>query len=525
MTLHVRLCDDCRLPLCHRCAACIVTKQAANIPMVLCNDNFWGYTTELLFKYKVRWLEAAIVSPVWTSMMVCYVEGDGGHLLNEDMQQQQFRTRVRGTAHSVHMPWEDIVEELRRHCLDKEVLNAVPRTPECLKYILRVNLRIDRYNMAKVLRQLSVRPFVLLQLLYFLIDQHHEAFRGKKTARELREDMRVAVAQHYPLNPAEVSRPEEEREWHLPASFVTVGSEEGKLTSSRQSRLLQDKHATPDAGSVDMETCLSSGRPASILMETSTQGNCDVGSLRANAVARAAGVQEGVLQVQTGKKLIPQWHGKYFSQILPFVIPFMVSGPDFEFSSGEKRWRRKDLPGRERAPWVAADAFLAGFARRVESQCRQNWTALPIMRTVIWKYLAETTRGLSAAPFLRQRDSAANTAADAYVKDAQALYEKLWNGHQRFGNLKIPIAGDTTRLQCAEGLTPRQRHMARTQKYLAENMPGTGAVRKIMAHRHWGARVNFGDCLFFTISPNEHHSALVLKLSRVRRNDPCLKCK
>eukprot|EP00973_Karenia_brevis_P085298 11838158-Karenia_brevis.AAC.1 len=41
-----------------------------------------------------------------------------------------------------------------------------------------------------------------------------------------------------------------------------------------------------------------------------------------------------------------------------------------------------------------------------------------------------------------------------------------------------------------------------------------------MGHRQFGARVNYGDCLFFTISPNEQHSALVLRLSRFRQNDP-----
>ena len=44
--------------------------------MALCNDNFLSYTTE------VRWIEAAIVSPVWTSVLVYYVEGDLGHLMN-----------------------------------------------------------------------------------------------------------------------------------------------------------------------------------------------------------------------------------------------------------------------------------------------------------------------------------------------------------------------------------------------------------------------------------------------------------
>ena len=135
--------------------------------MVLANDNFWGYTTDLIHKYKVRWLEAAIVQPCWTSMIVCYVEGDQGHLMNEEVNQQRFRTRVRGTAHSFHMPWEDILEELRKHCMDKGILEPIPRRAGCLKYILRVHLRVDKYSMEKVLRQLTVRPFVLLQLLYY----------------------------------------------------------------------------------------------------------------------------------------------------------------------------------------------------------------------------------------------------------------------------------------------------------------------------------------------------------------------
>ena len=98
------LCRKCKIPLCRECAACVVKKKTSSIPMVLANDNFWGYTTDLLFKYKVTWLEAAIVQPCWTSMLVCYVEGDGGHLLGEEVQHQQFRTRLRGTAHSFACP-------------------------------------------------------------------------------------------------------------------------------------------------------------------------------------------------------------------------------------------------------------------------------------------------------------------------------------------------------------------------------------------------------------------------------------
>ena len=101
--------------------------------MALCNDNFWGYTSELIYRYKVTWMEAAIVQPCWTTMLVCYVEGDLGHLLNEELQQQQFRTKVRGTAHSFHMPWSEILDELERNCNILNAAEAIPRDSECLK--------------------------------------------------------------------------------------------------------------------------------------------------------------------------------------------------------------------------------------------------------------------------------------------------------------------------------------------------------------------------------------------------------
>ena len=102
--------------------------------MVSANDNWWGYTSCLLFKYQVTWLEAAIVQPCWMSMLVCYVEGDEGHLLGDQVKQQRHRTRVRGTAHSFHMSWEDILEDLHAHCTkDGSEITSLPRSPECLK--------------------------------------------------------------------------------------------------------------------------------------------------------------------------------------------------------------------------------------------------------------------------------------------------------------------------------------------------------------------------------------------------------
>ena len=54
------------------------------------------------------------------------------------------------------------------------------------------------------------------------------------------------------------------------------------------------------------------------------------------------------------------------------------------------------------------------------------------------------------------------------------------------------------------------------------NLPGVQQVRQLMGHQQFGARVNYGDVLFFTFSPNPQHSGLVLHLSRYRENDTFL---
>ena len=76
--------------------------------MRMTNDNLWGYVDDMIYKYDVRFLEMAIVSPAWTNMVVYYVEGDYGHLLNETVHRQQFRISVRGAPISFYLPWEDI---------------------------------------------------------------------------------------------------------------------------------------------------------------------------------------------------------------------------------------------------------------------------------------------------------------------------------------------------------------------------------------------------------------------------------
>jgi len=354
-----QLCPECLIPICKTChLAAWSQKCNYRIPMALANDNFWGYTTSLISQYQVRWIEAAIVSPCWTSMIIYYVEADHGHLMNETLGEQKYRTVVRGSCVSYHMPWEDILENLQRNCSDRNLAD-IPHPQEALKYMLRVHLQVAGQDFKKYLKQVTVRPWVLIRLLDFLIDRNHEVFRGKGSAEELRRRMREAVEREYPVAPADRGKPEEEQAGSVPPSILELlqehhGSaeaapEEEQECTAKRLRLFREKNATPGDGARSVEACLEDLRPQTMCADRSAAACSDPGTQREGAIERY-----GQLNVCTGGKEILQFHSKYFSQVLPFVIPFMVSGPDF---FPDQRWRRRD----ENAPWVSPQASFLSF--------------------------------------------------------------------------------------------------------------------------------------------------------------------
>ena len=91
--------------------------------MALANDNMWGYISPIITQYQVRWIEMAAVLQYWTCMIVYYVEGDQGHLMNEVLKESKSRNAVRGQAFSLIMPLGDVVRSLHQR------VKPIPRDP------------------------------------------------------------------------------------------------------------------------------------------------------------------------------------------------------------------------------------------------------------------------------------------------------------------------------------------------------------------------------------------------------------
>ena len=127
--------------------------------------------------------------------------------------------------------------------------------------------------------------------------------------------------------------------------------------------------------------------------------------------------RHGELHIQTGDRLQSQWESKYFSQVMPFAIPRMCSGPDFR---PDDKWRRH-----ANAPVVTPQEFNRGIPRRIEGQIRNDATAVPIIRSVCYKWAVEHASNL-VVPYMGQRDRPGSVIATEMVQSPHALYNTLW---------------------------------------------------------------------------------------------------
>ena len=90
------VCHHCQVPICFDCWWCMCHAVQSRVPQALANDNFKGYAHPFIVANEVRWIEAAIACPLFTSMVVYYIEGVKEHLLNTKLGKQERTFAVRG---------------------------------------------------------------------------------------------------------------------------------------------------------------------------------------------------------------------------------------------------------------------------------------------------------------------------------------------------------------------------------------------------------------------------------------------
>ena len=134
---------------------------------------------------------------------------------------------------------------------------------------------------------------------------------------------------------------------------------------------MYDKAATPAERSELLESLSETIIPSAVVEERHADTTLDC-----NAAHAGAFEDYGVLKVQTGSTFVDQWKSEYVAQAFPFTFSRPVGGPQY----GD------EIPARRRfedSPLVSSSQFTRGMAHPVESQFRNDWSCLPLLRLSI----------------------------------------------------------------------------------------------------------------------------------------------
>ena len=205
-------------------------------------------------------------------MIVYYVEEDFGHLMTEEMNKPRWRRNVRGHCFSFIMPWETILKDLTSR-IQQEDLIDLPRDDECLSYLVRFHLRVAGKDFHQHLKQVHLRPFVLVLLLHELIDNNHPVFKSSMNAALLKERMRACVEAKFPET--ETGVPLQERHGTVPPKVrellqgleAETSSTDRIVPTTLRKMVTFEKHAVPGSGAAPANEAFDDIRPRSFLLD------------------------------------------------------------------------------------------------------------------------------------------------------------------------------------------------------------------------------------------------------------------
>ena len=363
---------------------------------------------------------------------------------------------------------------------------GLPHGQEMLSRMVRFHVRIASVDASKHIEHARLRPHVVLKLLHALIDRQHEVFMRtqngqrvlKAPAALLKQRMAEAVAAKFPEDPADARLPEAQRRGTIPPMVwdAMLRARQEPRRGSAQKNLIFDKNATPAAAPEAVEDVFASARPHAIVEERSSRNVEDINVQHAAALAGYS-----TLRVQTDSRLQPQWESWYLSSVFPWEIPRMVGGADYW--PKKRRWRRTEAD----APVVSPFALTKGLPRRAEGQIRSSWTLVPALYNLFFRWSLLNTGKLSFEQGVRMSRPTEDNAMEL-IAAAKGVYQKLWSGSFKSGNRRRAVAGDTTRLARAEGITPTERALVRSLGYMSSHIPGTQQIRVLMGHALFGTQ-------------------------------------
>ena len=505
-----RICSACQAPVCMRCWDSLRAKQASRL--ALANDMLVFYTPRLIYKEEVTFMELVCASPCFTAMACFSLEKKllGDRALDQDAFMNRNRLVARGNATTFPLAWEELLQNLQvasREASAGEI--RLPKVGVELAAVINVIIKAggplsERDDAAKIIHQARVRRAVVLQLIADAKAREHPAYNS------LRMNEVVQRAEQLP-------------EDGVPAEIVAWLPHDTDLDNVQRQKAATPTRAMLSEADVQAEFAHMC-KPNAVVSERTSGGFADPNATHVAALQAAVGTAEAckaettTAVVYTGNRLLDQFEPWYFAFAFAFLFPYGSGMPDPPSWSPKLRHRRPPDALR-----VEFSTWMRCMARRCESQINRDWTFGFTTWNLYFRSAINLSRNLSPynAPIFDEAEQKFRALrAEEVEAGALQLLNALSGTYADVrGNLR-PVNGDISKLSYVRNLRPAARKLLKNMKQTARSLPGTQEARRQMRFEIEAMRVRYGVPLFITVSPDEAHQWLFIRMSRTRTSDP-----
>ena len=502
------ICTSCRAPVCHACWAQLA-KQKRVPPAALANDLLIFYAPKQIYEQEVTFMELVCASPCFTAMTCFSLEKKrlADRALDQDAFMPRNRLICRGNATTFPLPWEDLAHKLQTaESQSQEGTLLLPRVGTELAETINVIIKAGAWNSddtdpAKIIHQARVRRAVVLELLRNARERGHPAYTNL--------DLNAAAARCETL-------PED----GVPAEIIALLPHDSDLD-----HVQRQKAATPVREHLSAEEVQAEFtnmcKPNAVVNERTSSGFGDANAQQVAALHQLASAQkpkDQTLIIHTGNRLLDQFEPWYFAFAFPFLFPYGIGMPDPPAWSAKQRQRRQ-----EQAPRMEFSSWMRCLSRRCEAQINRDW----IFGFALWNLFFRSKINLAPRMHIYETqiyDEKHNTFRSLQSQDIEDGALQLLNAlsgtyKDSRGNSKA-VKGDITKLAYVPGLRPGARKLLQSVQKISTELPGTQEARKQMRHEIKAMRIRYGVPLFITVSPDEVHQWLFIRMSRTRQCDP-----
>ena len=108
---------------------------------------------------------------------------------------------------------------------------------------------------------------------------------------------------------------------------------------------------------------------------------------------------------------------------------------------------------------------------------------------------------------------------DVMMNALQKIWKKIAANSAVVQKRKLPIHGNIGLFFSDDDIGVSEKQLLRSYLNVTKNISGCQALRARIGHILFGFLCVYGECIFFTVSPNRRHSSLIFKFSGARCKD------